>query len=430
LPVFEYIGKANNLALNTKVGGKEMKSKKDKRKNIRIIGALVILGMLVMMASTPSTVAITWAKTYETESRMIIIDYQDTVPDDEEAFAIAHDDSEEILLIVLEDGGKVGIGTDTPDVKFDVELSGTPGSVGGAATIGSSGNSATGDYAIAMGYDTTASGYWSTAMGKDTTASWNYATAMGFGTTASNGYSTAMGSQTTASGIRSTAMGYDTTASGDTSTAMGYQTNADGVGSTAMGYQTYANGLYSTAMGSKITAQGSYTFGIGLDSTATTISQSNTMAIMGGKVGIGTVSPGSTLVVKGEGYSSGTSAMHVTDSRDASLLFIQNDGKIGIGETAPNFKLDIAGSSGSGYFGVSSATIYNGDIFIIDSNGKVGIGITSPSRELTVDGIIRATNDGTLSRLELASASNEYWVQVEDYFFDGIGFYESSSEAW
>jgi len=91
--------------------------------------------------------------------------------------------------------GNVGIGTVNPSAKLDVEVSS-----GGAATIGSSGNSATGDYAIAMGYDTTASGLYSTAMGTFTTAS--------------GGLSTAMGIETTASGEASTAMGYGTTASG------------------------------------------------------------------------------------------------------------------------------------------------------------------------------------------------------------------------
>jgi len=119
-------------------------------------------------------------------------------------------------------GGKVGIGTVSPDAKLDVDVGSQLTGVGGIATMGHSGNSAIGDYAIAIGYKTTASAYTSTALGSLTTAS----------------------------------------------------------------------GHYSTAMGRTITAQGRNSFGIGLDSTSYTITQSNTMAIMGGKVGIGAVDPG------------------------------------------------------------------------------------------------------------------------------------------
>ena len=55
--------------------------------------------------------------------------------------------------------GNIGIGTNTPGAKLDVEVTSGP-----AATIGSSLNSATGDYAVAMGHNTTAGGPYSTAM--------------------------------------------------------------------------------------------------------------------------------------------------------------------------------------------------------------------------------------------------------------------------
>jgi hypothetical protein len=128
-------------------------------------------------------------------------------------------------------------------------------------------------------------------------------TAMGYNTTASGIYSTAMGSDSTASGGFSTALGYSTTASGDHSTAMGRNTTASGYWSTAMGYSTTASGDGSTAMGRdiKVDTTGLYSLGIGLDdvSNIPTITQANTMAIMSGKVGIGTVSPSEALDVSG-----------------------------------------------------------------------------------------------------------------------------------
>jgi hypothetical protein len=58
-------------------------------------------------------------------------------------------------------------------------------------------------------------------------------------------------------------------------------------------------GLYSTSIGYSMTTNGDYSFGIGLDNSAYTLSQANSMAIMGGNVGIGTVSPNTALEVNG-----------------------------------------------------------------------------------------------------------------------------------
>ena len=99
----------------------------------------------------------------------------------------------------------------------------------------SSGTSATGTNAVAMGYGTVASGSYSTAMGEDSTASGDYSTAMGRNTTASEARSTSMGTNTTASGYASTAMGGSTTASGRVSTAMGHQTYASDFASVVIG---------------------------------------------------------------------------------------------------------------------------------------------------------------------------------------------------
>ncbi|OYT43399.1 MAG: hypothetical protein B6U88_01085 [Candidatus Aenigmarchaeota archaeon ex4484_56] len=84
------------------------------------------------------------------------------------------------------------------------------------------------------------------------------------------------------------------------STAMGIFTTASGHYSTAMGYNTTASGYSSTAIGMEIEANGDYSVAIALnDQNGTIVSKDNTMAIMGGNVGIGTTSPSEKLEVNG-----------------------------------------------------------------------------------------------------------------------------------
>jgi uncharacterized coiled-coil protein SlyX len=177
-----------------------------------------------------------------------------------------------------------------------------------STTMGST-NKASGTWSIAMGAGNKSSGEASTAMGRETTASGDFSTAMGYATQANKKTSTAMGRETTASGENSTVMGYQNTASGEASTAMGRNNIASGQISTAIGYQTTASGQFSTAMGISIKAAKEGSFGIGLsyNSTPPVINTLNTMAIMGGYVGINTVNPGNWRL-KVDGIAGGTQA--------------------------------------------------------------------------------------------------------------------------
>ena len=214
-----------------------------------------------------------------------------------------------------------------------------------------------GIYSTAMGYKTMASatsstaigngaeasGIASTAMGHYTTASADYSTAMGAITTASGDYSTAMGIFTTASGPGSTAMGGITIASGFYSTAMGYSTEAFGNYSTAMGYDTTASGAWSTAIGGGIEASGDYSIAIALnDQSSTVVSQDNTMAIMGGNVGIGTTAPAAKLHVAGDAKIDGD--LTVTGNKNAVVNTSQGQRKMSAVE-APTVNFVTAGSS-------------------------------------------------------------------------------------
>ena len=64
-------------------------------------------------------------------------------------------------------------------------------------------------------------------------------------------------------------------------------------------------------------------------------------------IGIGTTNPPSRLVVKGTGTASTTSALDVQNNAGTSLLFIRNDGTIGINSTTPSIKLSVNGGTGN-----------------------------------------------------------------------------------
>jgi hypothetical protein len=145
-------------------------------------------------------------------------------------------------------------------------------------------------------------------------------------------------------------------------------------------------------------------------------------------VGIGTSTPGARLEVKGATADNTTGGLHVTDSAAKSLLYVRNDGNVGVGTTEPlnalhvvrpghlNVIFDqpntsdhltvVVGTEGSGLrFSSSNAFIIGSQPYgdrndygsgkehvRITSEGHVGIGTTTPRRALDVLGNIVATN--------------------------------------
>src|SRR6056297_303537 len=160
---------------------------------------------------------------------------------------------------------------------------------------------------IAIGYENVAEGYISTAMGRDCYAVGDY--------------SFAMGHLSEANGNKSFALGY-LSYSGPFAFAAGSQAKASGGGSVAIGQQSESIGFRSYAFGKSMKVGGDYSFGIALNDwyNNDTLNQNNTMAIVGGIVGIGTLSPDKMLHVAGnariEGdifYSTGTNTYDKPD---------------------------------------------------------------------------------------------------------------------
>lgn len=101
------------------------------------------------------------------------------------------------------------------------------------------------------------------------------------------------------------------------------------------------SGDISVAFGRNMTVSGDNSFGINLygDITSRDLSQDNTMAIMGGKVGIGTTTPDSLLSVHSS--SGSTNLFKVSTTTNNSIFNIDNSGKVGIGTTNPDAKLTL-----------------------------------------------------------------------------------------
>jgi hypothetical protein len=182
------------------------------------------------------------------------------------------------------------------------------------------------------------------------------------------------------------------------------------------------------------------------------ISYQNISAQTCANCGINKEGPTSALHVHSCGTTSSTSAFNVEDSNSTSLLFVRDDGNVGIGTTSPDEELHVkgdgrilkmestsavgnnyiqfygsAGSKGFIGFGGSSNDIFsiksdeneemrfytNGsEKMRIEADGKIGIGVINPAKKLEVSGAgtnirINSTNySGVTPGLELSYSGN------------------------
>ncbi|NNF35010.1 MAG: hypothetical protein HKN68_12930 [Saprospiraceae bacterium] len=325
--------------------------------------------------------------------------------------------------------GKVGIGEMSPTA--DLEVNGIDGVVF-KGTYGSGTIPATGAGARMMWYpknsafrvgsvdgtqwDDTNIGFGSFAAGDNNIASGNFSFVGGVGnnagggfySTAIGGYNSAFGNGSVAIGLRAEAIGHpafaigqDVSATGNWATAFGTGTNASGNFSTAIGRNTISSGNNSISMGVGIEAEGDYAFAIGLSNqTATIVSQANTMAIMGGKVGINTTSPGENLVVKmgGTTWADPHFALENSATTDKWDMTIGNNKRLFLG--------------------------YNEDSkVVVDTMGKMGVGIVSPSGDLHVSGEDGVLFEGTYESGEIpkeGAGTRMMWYPKKAAFRAGI----------
>jgi len=110
------------------------------------------------------------------------------------------------------------------------------------------------------------------------------------------------------------------------------------------------------------------------------------------RMGVGQTSPTSKLHIKGAGTTSTTSALNVTDSDGTSLLFVRDDGNVGIGTTSPD---GIAQFRRPGQAGVRITSDTSASVLILTANKVSGV---------DNDAILRL-NAGTSESLNIWSIS-------------------------
>jgi hypothetical protein len=129
--------------------------------------------------------------------------------------------------------------------------------------------------------------------------------------------------------------------------------------------------------------------------------------IVEGNVGIGTEVAGSRLEIEGSGNTTSTSALHVKDSGGNSILYVRDDGAVGIGTTTlntPYVRLKVNGGLEVDDFiqtantgGLDIRTTSGTSGLYLDTNAKIGLGTVSPKNRLDVEGAaaIGASYSGT-----------------------------------
>ena len=178
----------------------------------------------------------------------------------------------------------------------------------------------------------------------------------------------------------------------------------------------------------------------------------NAMMIDGnGNVGIGTTSPGTygklevtqTSDTDEGGFSIADSGvtrtlrLWVDSSLNAyvssgnggvgNLILNEGGGEVGIGDTDPDFNLEIVNSTTSGSFAISATAGGDGDLFVVDESGNVGIGTSSPIVALNVissntPAVFERQASGINERYGVMSLESSYAGTVTDGFGAALYF--------
>jgi hypothetical protein len=144
----------------------------------------------------------------------------------------------------------------------------------------------------------------------------------------------------------------------------------------------------------------------------------------GANFGVGITTPSSRVHVQGSDATSGNYALKVDNSASSPLLYVRNDGNVGIGvPSAPNYKLEVIGSNNStitlvGDLSTSIATAIIGSRALYGTTSAHDLGlITGATERLTIlstGNVGIGTNAPTAgTRLHVYRAVNDFLYEVK-----------------
>jgi hypothetical protein len=187
-----------------------------------------------------------------------------------------------------------------------------------------------------------------------------------------------VGAQARPKGVNSQAFGSSVTAAAFAEQVVG-QTNAL-TGSETFGSWSGTDPVFTVAIGTTTN---------GTPTNALMIFQNGQMLVNGGTtvtVPTGTAS----LTPMGTSTATGAAALNATNSSGTSLLYVRNDGHVGIGSTSPANALDVNGAIVLGGYAGTAAPA-NGLI----ASGNVGVGTAMPQSLLHVyNGELQVSSSG------------------------------------
>jgi hypothetical protein len=119
-------------------------------------------------------------------------------------------------------------------------------------------------------------------------------------------------------------------------------------------------------------------------------------------VGVGMATPGSKLTVRGNGSTNASSALDVTNSVGTSMLYVRDDGRVGIGTTAPAQRLHVEGGQ-----------------ILVNNTGDLS------SIRFKYDNSLANTN--SCNYLDFENSAGNRWIQYEGG--PNLGYYGVSPNA-
>ena len=217
----------------------------------------------------------------------------------------------------------------------------------------------------------------------------------------------------------------------DRGLAVGSGSTASGtVGSVAIGHAVTASGERSFVFGREMTVSGDYSFGIALnDQNGTNLSAANTMAIVGGNVGIGTITPSNLLTLAETGGDLSSTTVTRTN---ATGIKIHDTGLANQGN-------GIWFDSGALLAGIASTrrvtTNWGTDLrFYTHPDATSNVNDTYERMRIDPDGHIVTSSALTLGdRMALGNASTSEMsltTKYSSYIWRGFGAMSNSNLYW